>query len=224
MRERIYTIPLTEVIVPGRGCPFCLLAARAESALLRVYLDGMLVDIDWRGRVLENWLCHRHLTGMQAETRKLGGAIVAQALLCSALTALERPGGEAPLPSWGSSCLACQDIERTLVHHADSFLLTWLAEPEFRQSVARADPFCLPHLALIHRLAGRLPRRKRAPLRAELLRLEEAALRPLLEKVDWFVRKFDARFKDAPWDGAEDAVERAVSVLTGGCGGEGVKR
>ena len=215
MKERIYTIPLTEVIVAGRGCPFCRLAARAEEALLRVYLEGMLVDVGWRGRVLEKWLCRHHLAGMQGQARKLGGALVTQALLRKALEILADHTGNACLPDWGSSCVACQDMDRTLLHHADAFISTWFAEPDFRSLAAKADPFCLPHLALIYHQTSRVSRRERVSLRAELSRLEEEALRPLLAEVDWFVRKFDARFQDAPWQGAEDAVERAVAVVAG---------
>lgn len=215
MRERIYTVPLSEVIVAGQGCPFCLLAAKAEKALLRVYLDGMLVDIDWRGRVLREWLCARHLAGMQTETRKLGGAIITQALLAAALEALVKQEAGGSLPDWGGSCVACRDLTETLTRHAEAFVHTWVSEPDFRAMVSRADPFCLPHLALVIGQAGRLPRRSRAEVRAGLLRMEEEALRPLLAKVDWFVKKFDARFRDEPWDGAEDAVLRAVEVLAG---------
>jgi len=178
----------------------------------------MLVDIEWRGRVLTEWLCPRHLAGMQRPARKLGGAIVAQALLDSALGSLTNHGHRAPLPDWGASCVACHDIRRTIAVHAEAFLHAWLAEPEFRTLAAAAGPFCLPHFSLLYRQAGRITRRHRTWIRAELLRQEEAALRPLLDKVEWFVRKFDARFQDAPWDGAEDAVEQAVGVLAGSVG------
>ncbi|MGE5598054.1 MAG: DUF6062 family protein [Bacteroidota bacterium] len=215
MKERIYTIPLSEVLIPGAGCPFCHLAAKAEPALLRVYLEGLLVDVGWRGRVLDEWLCRRHLAGMQTETRRLGGAIVVQALLRQALADLSRDG-DAPLPAWGSSCLACRDVHRTLLQHAGAFLHTWATEPEFRAMVARADPFCLPHLSLLHRETARLPLRHRRPVRADLRRLGEKTLAPLLAGVDWFVRKHDARYRDAAWDGAEDAVEKAIAALTSG--------
>lgn len=215
MKERIYTIPLTEVVAPGVGCPFCLLAARAEGALLRLYLEGMLVDVEWRGRILRDWLCPRHLAGLQMEGRKLGGAIIVQALLQAALAELGHENGAASLPAWGTSCLACQDIGRAVCQHAEAYIHTWIAEAEFRTLAAKADPFCLPHLSLLHREAGRLPGRQRDPLRAELLRFEEAALRPLLGEVDWFIKKFDVRFREAPWQGAEDAVERAVAILAG---------
>lgn len=211
MRERIYTIPLTDVVVPGGGCPFCRLCAKAEEAMLQTYLDGMLIDIEWRGRILREWLCERHLWGMQRRARKLGGAIVTQALLGQALADLE--AGRMPL--WGTTCTACGDLQRTLAHHAEAFIHTWLNEGDFRALAAAADPFCLPHLSLLNREAGRLPRRKREQMRTELARMEAEALKPLLGKVDWFVRKHDARFQDAPWNGAEDAVERAIAVLAG---------
>ena len=215
MKERIYTIPLTEVVVPGAGCPFCLLAAKAEGALLRLYLEGMLVDVEWRGRVLRDWLCPRHLAGLQMEGRKLGGAIIVQALFQAALDELGHQNGPASLPAWGTSCLACQDIARAVCQHTEAYLHTWIAETDFRALAAKADPFCLPHLSLLHREAGRLPARQRDPFRAELLRFEEASLRPLLAEVDWFIKKFDARFREAPWQGAEDAVERAAAILAG---------
>ena len=184
MKERIYTIPLTEVVAPGAGCPFCLLAAKAEEALLRLYLEGMLVDVEWRGRILRDWLCPRHLAGLQMQGRKLGGAIIVQALLQAALAELGRRNGPVSLPAWGTSCLACQDMARIVCQHAEAYLYTWIAEAEFRALAAKADPFCLPHLSLLHREAGRLPGRQRDPFRAELLRMEEAALRPLLAEVD----------------------------------------
>lgn len=201
------------MLFAGGGCPFCLLAAKAESGLLRVYLEGMLIDIDWRGRVLNEWLCRGHLSGMQSQARKLGGAIVAQAMLRHALGLLEQ---DKRLPSWGTTCVACRDIEQTVRHHVQSFLQSWLSEPDFRRLAAAADAFCLPHFAMVLASAGSLPRREQTIVREALTRRQLEALAPLQSQIDWFVKKFDARFQAEPWNGAEDSVERAVDVLTGG--------
>lgn len=215
MRERIYTIPLTDVLLPGLGCPFCLLRRRAEEAMLHVYLDGMMVDVAWRGRVLREGFCARHLQGLQRTTRKLGGAILAQALLEEALTILEQAGGRASLPDWGSTCAACADLDRSLQHHIAAFIHTWTVEPDFRTLAAGADQFCLPHLSLVWQACARLPARSRLEIRTALAGQAKETLARLAEEVGWFVRKHDARFRDEPWNGAEDAVERAVRVLAG---------
>ena len=50
MKQNIYTIPLTEALREGE-CPFCYLLERTERDLIRLYLEGGLMEPDWRGQI-----------------------------------------------------------------------------------------------------------------------------------------------------------------------------
>ena len=47
---------------------------------------------------------------------------------------------------------------------------------------------------------------------------EAAFLEKLGGDVSWFVKKFDYRYADEPWNDAKDAVERAAVFLNGSDG------
>jgi hypothetical protein len=212
LRETIYTIPLTDALTEGR-CPFCYLHRRTEEQLLHLYLEGGVMEPDWRGRLLEKGLCGPHLERLFQGSPQLGMAILAKSLVDQADETLAANGKRRRPEPHQDTCLACDDLEAAFHHYAESFLLTYRKETDFRERV-RQSAFCLPHLWQLIRHMAQKPWRD-GELEKELIHTARTYLGTVQTDLNWFIQKFDYRFDQEPWNGAEDALERALRLLGG---------
>lgn len=212
MKETIYTIPLRDALIDGE-CPFCYLLARTETNLLQLYLEGGLMEPDWRGRLLDKGLCGDHLKKIYEGSSRLGVAILVQSLLRQAEERLSMGSKRREAPE--SSCLACEDLANAFRHYADGYLTTLAREDDFRLE-ARNSGLCLPHLFELLRFVKTRRFRVRPECMEEVIATSRRRLAATEKDLAWFIQKFDYRFADDPWNGAEDAVERTVRLLGGG--------
>jgi hypothetical protein len=209
VRENIYTIPLQDALNESE-CPFCYLLARTEKDLLRLYVEGGLMEPDWRGLLLEHGLCGRHLQMLYKDSSRLATAILVKGLLDHEE---ERLSQSRPKPPVGS-CLACQDLERAFQHYAAGFLMTMAKEPEFRGRV-RNSGLCITHLWELLRYKSFKFKRLDPALERELIDASRERMGTIRKDLEWFIKKFDYRFENEPWKGAEDALERAIRLMGG---------
>ena len=209
MKENIYTIPLQDALIEGE-CPFCYLLNRTEKDLIRLYVEGGLMEPDWRGLLLEHGLCDRHLQMLFEDSSRLATAILVKGLLDHEE---ERLSKNRPKPP-AVSCLACQDLERAFQHYAAGFLMTMVKEPEFREQ-ARSSGLCVTHLWELLRYKSSKFKRLDPALESEIIEATRERMRVTRKDLEWFIKKFDYRFENEPWNGAEDALERGVRLMGG---------
>ena len=43
----------------------------------------------------------------------------------------------------------------------------------------------------------------------------------MIDQLEWFQKKYDYRYRDADWNGCEDAVQRAMQKIAGGYPADG---
>lgn len=60
MKEKIYTIPVTEVFGEDCECPLCLLEKRLEDEYIEYFLGPSLMEPDCRIETNDNGFCRRH--------------------------------------------------------------------------------------------------------------------------------------------------------------------
>lgn len=214
MKESIYTIPLTDALAEGE-CPFCYLHIRTERDLLCLYMEGGLMQPDWRGRLLEMGLCGEHLTKMYHQSSRLGTAILVKSLLDQGeehFSKIERRGKAQVVSE--PTCMACYDLKEAFIHYADGFLTTLLREPEFADRAQRSG-LCLFHLTELLRFIASQRRFGKKGLEQQVIRASLERLQGIQQDLAWFIQKFDYRFAEEPWHGAEDALERSLRILAG---------
>lgn len=214
MKENIYTIPLTDALLEGE-CPFCYLLDRTESDLIGLYLEGGLMEPDWRGRLLSQGLCGKHLKKMYHQSSRLGTAILVQSLLDQAEKGLSGMVQQKKIPAPAEpSCMACHDLTEAFRHYADNFLTTLMKEPDFQER-AKNSGLCLMHLTELLRFIGSNRRFAKKGLEQPVIQASLAQLHKVQKDLSWFIQKFDYRFSNEPWNGAEDALERSLRLLCG---------
>lgn len=232
MKEKIYTIPLSEVYEDKEcECPFCLLEEKLEREAVEYSLGASMMEPDSRIVSNEKGYCRRHFKMMESEQQALSLALVLDTHLNEVIKKIRDASAEAPakkLFSKGggdkllsvaeknnSSCVICEKIEGTMEKFAEVFWYLYKTEAEFKNRVLASKGFCLPHFYLVlSKLESSLSGKATEAARNEICELEIRNLERINEEVNWFTKKFDYRFTNEPWKNSKDAPKRAILKLS----------
>ncbi len=232
MKEKIYTIPLTDALAESGECPFCRLEKKLEAEQVDYALGASMMEPDSRILSNEKGYCRRHYEQMSKNSNVLSLALVLDTHLNVLIEKLEKaatvpeqknrlvkktkvkdPLSEA-LHKNQKTCLICDKLEHSLKKFAQVFWFLYKSEPDFKEKVMTCQGFCLPHFQLLlqcapHELSGKnLQNAKK-----ELTQLELSHLKRINDEVNWFTKKFDYRYQNEPWKNSKDAPQRAMEKL-----------
>ena len=231
LKEKIYTIPLTDAYAALSECPFCELEKKLEKEAAEYALGASMMEPESRIESNKKGFCRRHFEFLLKEQKALSLALVLDTHLAEIVNTSE--GVPAPekqglfakkasfcdeiakkVSEFNSGCVICDKLEYTLTKFARVFWYLYKNEPEFKEKVLNSNGFCLPHFELILKNAkAELGEKNGELLAKEIIELELKSLKTLNEDTNWFTKKFDYRFKDAPWNNSKDAIPRAVNKL-----------
>ncbi|MBR5236559.1 MAG: ABC transporter substrate-binding protein [Clostridia bacterium] len=233
MKEKIYTIPLTDAFSEGGECPFCTLEKKLEAEQVSYALGASMMEPDSRILSNEKGYCRRHFEQMSHESKALSLALVLDTHLNELIEKLESvakipeaKGGLfkktvdiAPilevLKKKEESCLICEKIQHTLEKFAEVFWYLYKNEPDFKEKVLECQGFCLPHFQLLITCAQReLSGKALSEGLRDITALELDNLKRINEEVNWFTKKFDYRYQNEPWHNSKDAPQRAMEKLS----------
>ena len=233
MKEKIYTIPLTDAFTEGGECPFCVLEKKLESEQVSYALGASMMEPDSRILSNEKGYCRRHFEQMSHESKALSLALVLDTHLNELIEKLEAvakiPEAKgnlfkktvdiAPikevLKKNDESCLICEKIQHTLEKFAEVFWYLYKNEPDFKEKALACQGFCLPHFQLLISCAQReLSGKALTEGLQAITALELANLERINEEVNWFTKKFDYRHQNEPWHNSKDAPQRAMEKLS----------
>lgn len=220
MKQNLCTIPLSEVLEPKRGCPFCRMERMLEERLLEYILGPAMMEPDIRIRTNQEGFCPRHLEKMLARRNKLQTALLLETrllelekrLFTPSLEKAGRAGGEAL-----ESCFLCRELAEGVERLLATFFRQYDASLEFKALFRGQEYLCLPHYARLARTAARfLPKKAQKGFHEDLNALAGTRLRLLIQDVRRFTDLFDYQKREnKELSGAQDALERAFSFLAG---------
>lgn len=236
MREELYTIPVNEALEQDGECLFCSLNKKLESDILDYILGPSYMEEDIRGETDKIGFCPEHYRQMYSAGNRLGVALMIDTHLKNLRSELgellkNEHGGKKGLLSKKSaekheaaryietvsdSCYACNRMNNRMNSYIDTFFYLWKREDEFRDKILKTKGFCIEHFGmLISEAKTRLSAKNYDEFLSQISALELANLDRLQEDVDWFIQKFDYRFKDEPWKNSKDALPRTILKLSG---------
>lgn len=211
MKEKIYTIPLSEAFDRPDGCPICRLRAGLEEDGLRYVLGPAMMEPAVRIETNRLGFCGPHLKKLGGLENKLSLALVLESWTDRLKAA---PGGR---PA-GESCFLCRRAEKTMGHFFENMVLMWKTEPEFALRLNARRNICLPHTETLLLYGKKLLSRKEyAVFSRNIERNVSGELDRLHGLLAAFCESFDYRRAGEAAGEEAMAVELTVAYL----GGEG---
>jgi hypothetical protein len=255
MKERIYTIPVTEAFEQDSECPICILEKNLEDRSIEYYLGASLMEPDCRIETNKNGFCRLHFQMLyNSQENRLGLGLVTDTHIreqLPKLAAISKAAHKAAdntkdsnwlsdvlkgkgklssrdqsqdvaaklielLNSIENSCTICNKLDRTMERYMDVIMYLWSKEEDFKKIFASKKGFCLVHLKRLAEASVKyLKPRESAIFLSLLLKQQMENMERIEKELDWFTKKFDYRYNDAPWGNSRDALPRSIQKLKG---------
>jgi hypothetical protein len=255
MKEKIYTIPVTDAFSSECECPLCLLEKKLEDESVEYALGASLMEPDKRQETNELGFCRQHFEAMyNKQANRLGLALMIDTFLQeknsrikkiyqSGMASLEKDASAsfvkniskklssrqtdteklvseliAELDKIDQSCAICSKLEYTMDRYIDVIFYLYFKEPDFKKLFDSKKGFCLRHLRQLLSLTSKYLNSNQAAIFTKtLMEMQISNLERIEKEVDWFTKKFDYRYNDAPWENSRDAVIRSIQKIRGNC-------
>ncbi|PYG84839.1 hypothetical protein LY28_03550 [Ruminiclostridium sufflavum DSM 19573] len=255
MKEKIYTIPVTDAFSADCECPLCVLEKKLEDEGIEYALGASLMEPDYRQTTNELGFCRTHFEAMyNKQVNRLGLALMIDTFLQeknshikkifeSKLSAVEQDATAgivkniskklspkqtnterliselvAELDGINGSCAICSKLEHTMDRYIDVIFYLYFKEPEFKQIFHSKKGFCLKHLRLLLSSTSKYLNTSQAAIFIKsIMEMQISNLDRIEKEVDWFTKKFDYRYNNAPWENSKDAVTRSIQKIRGNC-------
>ncbi|MHB8062407.1 MAG: DUF6062 family protein [Ruminiclostridium sp.] len=255
MKEKIYTIPVSDAFAVDCECPLCVLQKKLEDESIEYALGASLMEPDKRQETNKLGFCKKHFEAMyNKQVNRLGLALMIDTFLQeknsrikkifeSKVNSLEKDAASGmvknvsnklsakqtdtekliselvtELDNIDRSCAICSKLEHTMDRYIDVIFYLYFKEPDFRETFHSKKGFCLNHLRqLLSSTKKFLNPNQAAIFTKNIMEMQLLHLERIEKEVDWFTKKFDYRFNDAPWGNSKDAVIRSIQKIRGNC-------
>ena len=122
-----------------------------------------------------------------------------------------------------NTCHICHIIKNQFQRYlATFFVLFKQGDSDFMELLHGSKGVCIHHLADVLEVAPQyLNDKQQNELRDLLFAQMETNLDRMIDQLEWFQKKYDYRYREADWNGCEDAVQRAMQKIAGGYPADG---
>ena len=114
-------------------------------------------------------------------------------------------------------CAVCSKLDYTMDRYVDVIFYLWSKEKDFKDLFNSKKGFCLKHLKLLLSGAKKYLRQQNelSEFVVKTLEMQQENMERIQQEVNWFTKKFDYRYNDAPWGNSKDSVSRSIQKLAG---------
>lgn len=246
MKEKLYTMPLTDAFKAGGECPFCNVEHSLEEHTLDFVLGpgASYMEDDIRAETDALGFCRTHYKKMYDYGNRLGMGLILKThfqkmnqeldeqvkMFAPSRTSLvsrlkkgksQENASRTSIGAWASSkkesCYICNFYKNTYQRYLDTFFELYRKNPEFKELFQNCQGFCVPHFGELADEGDRvLSDKEKKEFFDELLPMMQKHMKRLYDDLDWFCDKFDYRYKDADWKTSKDALPRGMQKAAGG--------
>ena len=229
MAEKLYTIPVNDALDKDCECPVCEMYRTLENDALEFTLGPSYMEEDIRAMTDKAGFCREHISMMYGRGNRLGTALMYQTHTYEIISAVEKmkPVSKAGfmkkpdnsvlinyINNMKNSCFVCNRIKEFFDRYIITIMYLWKNDESFREKYKNCKGFCMKHFGLLV---------ESAPSQLSGKHLEEFMectselfiqnMKRVKEDLDWFIDKFDYRYKDEPWKNSKDALPRMIEKV-----------
>lgn len=150
MREKIYTIPITEVFEPRCGCPLCRLDDVLEEKAIDYIMGSAMMEPDVRIKTNEQGFCEKHMGIMLPTKNKLSIALMLETRLDELSSKyideknFDKKGRKYKV-SPSTTCFVCSEIEEASNMIIKNCITRYVQDKGFAKLYLEQPGFCIKH-------------------------------------------------------------------------------
>lgn len=229
MAEKLYTIPVNDAFDKDCECPVCEMYRKLESDALDFTLGPSYMEEDVRAMTDKTGFCTEHTKKMYERGNRLGMALMYQTHTWGVINSLEKMKPEAKggflkkadnsklinyVNELSDSCFICNRINDVFDRYIITIMYLWKNDESFREKFRKSKGFCMKHYAILVEYASKeLSGRELEDFMSAAEKIFLDNIKRVKEDLDWFINKFDYRYKDEPWKNGKDALPRMIEKI-----------
>jgi len=236
MKEKIYTIPVTEAFQSDSECPVCFMLTKIDERAVNSLVgpDNSYMQSDIREKTNERGFCAKHYQTLFKYNNSLGLALMVETHLNKVnknfpkvinsvrsfkrglltKSTVKQTSCAEYITKQLNSCYICDIINDMFPRYLDTFLWMWREQNEMRELVKNGKGFCFQHfITVMDAAAAKFSEHDYNKFCDAVIPAQTTNLRRVNEEVSWFVQKFDYRFREEPWHNSKDSIQRAILKL-----------
>ncbi len=229
MKERIYSIPLTEALEENAGCALCTLEKKLQEQAVEYFLGPSMMEPDGREITNEKGFCKNHFKMLFDKNNRLSLALMLETHVKeleksmivpkkAGMFSKETPGDifSGNLYKKVNSCALCDKLSSQMSDAAENFAYLWGCEEDFRKMFENSEGLCLEHCALVaQKSGGEISGKKKEEFLLSLAENQKKQLGALYENLHNFTLSFDYRNAGKELTEAEkESVQTAIRYLS----------
>lgn len=235
MKEKIYTIPISDAFASPCLCPFCTIKNQIEASFVESAVGASMMEPDIRIKTNEMGFCNDHYAKLKEQKKALPLALILQTHLkdvadktfnhaiplkkktlfgeksnnkSAAAALIEK------LEHHGGSCYICNRINETMDRFIENTIGMWESEPDFKEVFRQTPSFCMLHFSMLLKSGMKLIHTKKFDeFYVILCDIEKKAIDDLYQDVTSFANSFDYRNSEPLSKKVKSAVKRAIELL-----------
>lgn len=235
MKEKIYTIPITEVFEKKTFCPFCDLYQKLETEAVKYAVGPAMMEPDFRAVTNRKGFCQKHIADMESESKALALSLMLKTHLEALSAILDREITEpkkkmfsrqtapssldkitADIEKTVHACTICDKINHSFERYVDTFFHLIASEESFREVFRKTDGFCFEHFSLLLSEGKRkLKESAYLDFARQLIANQKEKMGKQYQQVLDFIDQFDYRNADKPSKAPRDTVYQCCKLLNG---------
>ncbi len=231
MKEKLYTIPVSDAFDSDNECPICSMRKILETNAIEFTMGPSYMEDDIREATSRMGFCEKHLEQLYKNQNRLGLALILKTHMDKIIKDIEKLSGTgakfaAPslfkkkgensgvvsyLNELEETCFVCDKIESTFERYIVTIFYLYHNEESFRTKFKASKGFCTGHYKTLYSMAPQhLSGEELNDFIKTLNELYLDNMKRVRDDVEWFINKFDYRFADEPWRNSKDALPRCM--------------
>jgi len=235
MKEKIYTIPISEAFEKRGICPFCTIKDRLNDEYCESALGAGMMEPDIRIMTNEKGFCKTHYEKLRHLNKALPLALVLQTHLSENVMSLfnttpakkkksmfsskaslkdEAMQVVEKLNTHNNNCYICSRLKSTLNDYAETSVYMFKTDKSFREIFKNAESFCLEHTeTLLNAAIKNLNEKDFEEFYEALKAVQQRTLNNLYDSVSEFANSFDYRADKPLSEKAKNSISDSVKIL-----------
>jgi hypothetical protein len=230
LKEKLYTIPVNEAYDSEHECPLCYIRETLERQAIEYTMGPSYMEDDVRAVTDKHGFCSNHVSLLYQDQNRLGLALMLKTHMDNTLATIEKLASKPPKSSSGffsrkkeetplvsyikeleESCFICDKINNTFDRYISTIFVLYKTDEGFRKKTSQIKGYCTSHYGLLYDKAPSFLRGDYLEsFINDLNNVFIDNIKRVRDDLDWFIDKFDYRYKDAPWKNSQDALPRSI--------------